>query len=84
VSFFSRVLFIAPAVLTLAIAACNAPPWTVSRSPDAITLRWYSDETDIAAAQTIADRHCRSTGRTAALVSNEQSGSVQVAEFRCR
>ena len=81
---FSRVLFIAPAVLTLAIAACNAPPWTVSRSPDAVTLRWYSDETDIAAAQTIADRHCRSTGRIAALVSDEQSGSIEIAEYRCR
>jgi hypothetical protein len=75
---------VAPAVLALTIAACNPPPWTVSQSPDAITLRWYSDEVDIAAAQTVADRHCRSTGKTAALTSNEQSGSVQVAEFRCR
>ena len=83
-SMISAMVCIAPAVLTLAIAACNAPPWTVSQSPEAITLRWYSDEVDIAAAQTVADRHCGSTGRTAALTSNEQSGSVQVAEFRCR
>ena len=66
------------------LGACNQPPWTVSRSPDAITLRWYSDELDIAAAQTVADRHCGATGRAAALASNEQSGSVQVAEFSCR
>jgi hypothetical protein len=70
--------------LLLLLAACNAPPWTVSRSPDAITLRWYADETDIAAAQTVADLHCRSFGKTAALASNEQSGSIQLAEFRCR
>jgi hypothetical protein len=72
------------AVLVLGIAGCNAPPWTVSRSPDAITLRWYSDETDLAAARTIADLHCRSTGRTAVLVSDEQSGSIEFAEYRCR
>jgi hypothetical protein len=39
---------------------------------------------DIAAARTIADLHCRSTGKTAALASDEQSGSIEIAEFRCR
>jgi hypothetical protein len=68
----------------LGVAACNAPPWTVRQSPDAITLRWYSDETDIAAARTIADLHCRSTGGTAVLVSDEQNGSIEIAEYRCR
>jgi len=38
-------------------------------------LRWYSDELDIAAAQTVADRHCGSPGMAAALASNEASGS---------
>jgi hypothetical protein len=47
-------------------------------------LRWYSDETDIAAAQTIADLHCRSFGRNAALASAEQNGSIEIATFRCR
>jgi hypothetical protein len=47
-------------------------------------LRWYSDETDIAAAQAIADLHCRSFGQTAALASDEQNGSIVIAEFRCR
>jgi hypothetical protein len=75
---------VAVAVLVLGVAACNAPPWTVSRSPDAIRLRWYSDETDIAAARTIADVHCQLTGKTAVLVSDEQSGSVEIAEYRCR
>jgi len=71
-------------VILLIVAACNPPPWTVSGSSDAITLRWYVDDTDIAAAQSIADRHCGSTGRSAVLASNEQSGSIQVAEYQCR
>ena len=71
-------------VILLIVAACNPPPWTVSGSSDAITLRWYVDDTDIAAAHSIADLHCRSYGKTAALASDEQSGSVEVAEFRCR
>jgi hypothetical protein len=74
----------AAAGLMLGLAACNPPPWTVRQSPDAIILRWYSDETDITAARTVADLHCRSTGRIAALVSDEQSGSIEIAEFRCR
>ena len=80
----SRTVRAAVAALLVGAAACNAPPWTVSRSPDAITLRWYTDDANIAAAQTIANRHCQATGRTAALISDEQSGSVEVAEFRCR
>ena len=75
---------VAVAALMIGVAACNGPPWTVSRSHDAITLRWYTDETDIAAARTVADLHCRSTGRTAVLVSDEQSGSIEIAEYRCR
>jgi hypothetical protein len=75
---------VAAASLALGVAACNAPPWTVRQSPDAIMLRRYSDDTDIATAQTIADMHCRSTGRTAALASDEQNGSMEIAEFRCR
>jgi hypothetical protein len=75
---------IATAAVLLVVAACNAPPWTVNRSPEAITLRWYADETDIAAAQTVADLHCRSFGKNAALASNEQNGSIQIAEYRCR
>ena len=82
-SMFFPTVRVAVAVLVLGVAACSTPPWTVNRSPDAITLRWYADEADIAAAQTVADLHCRSFGKTAALASNEQSGSIQIAEFRC-
>jgi hypothetical protein len=47
-------------------------------------LRWYADELDIGAAQTVADRHCGSFGKTAALASTAQNGSIQIAEYRCR
>jgi starvation-inducible outer membrane lipoprotein len=76
-------LRVAALPLLLLLATCNSPPWRVSQSPDAITLRWYSDEIGIAAAQAVADRHCRYFGKIAELASDEQSGSVEVAEFRC-
>jgi hypothetical protein len=84
VAMFLPAFRIATAAGLLVVTACNPPPWTVNRSPDSITLRWYADETDIAAAQAVADVHCRSFGKAAALASNEQSGSIQIAEYRCR
>ena len=83
-SMFFPTVRVAVAVLVLGVAACSTPPWTVNRSPDAITLRWYADELDISAAQTVADRHCVSFGKTAALASTAQNGSIQIAEYRCR
>jgi len=68
----------------LGLAACGGPPWTLSRAPDAITLRWYADETDSAAASTIAQQHCQSSGKRAELVSSTQDGSAQLATYRCR
>jgi putative hemolysin len=84
-------LHAAPAVFAIALglAACSEPPpWTQSASADRIVLRWYPSDTDPlstqAAAQAKADAHCAPTGRRAALVANEQSGSVQIATFECR
>ncbi len=56
----------------------------LTSSPDAITLRWYADETDIAAADATAPTHCQSLGKTAELISYEQNGSTQIGEYRCR
>ena len=75
----------AVAVATLlALAACGGPPWTISHTPDAITLRWYADETDSATAGAAAQAHCRSSGKKAELVSSTQDGSAQLATYRCR
>ena len=45
--------------LLLTLAACNGPPWTLNQSPTEISLRWYPDETDRAAAEAIAQQHCQ-------------------------
>ena len=68
----------------LALASCAGPPWTISRTPDAITLRWYADETDSAAADAAAQAHCQSSGRNAELASYDQDGSAQIGKYRCR
>ena len=71
-------------VLLLTLGACNGPPWVVDRTPDAITLRWYADETDSAVADAAAQAHCQSSNKTAELVSYGQNGSVQIGNYRCR
>jgi len=68
----------------LTLAACNGPSWTLSQSPTEISLRWYPDETDSAAAEAIAQQHCQSSGKNAELVSSTQDGSAQVATYHCR
>ena len=70
--------------MLLTLAACNGPPWVVSRTPDAITLRWYADETDSAAADAVAQAHCQSSGKNAELISYDQNGSAQIGKYRCR
>jgi hypothetical protein len=70
--------------MLLTLGACNGPPWVVSRTPDAITLRWYADETDSAAAGAAAQAHCQSSGKNADLVSYDQNASAQIGKYRCR
>ena len=70
--------------LLLGVAACSGPPWTLEQSPDAITLRWYADETDTAVADQLAQAHCASSSKSVALVSYDQDGSAQIGRYRCR
>jgi hypothetical protein len=70
--------------VSLALAACSGPPWTLNQTPDAITLRWYADETDSAAADAVAQAHCQSSGKSAELISYGQNGSAQIGKYRCR
>jgi hypothetical protein len=74
----------AGSAVLLILGACNGPPWILDRTPDAITLRWYPDETDSAAAAVVAQTHCQSSGRNAELISYDQNGSVQIGKYRCR
>jgi hypothetical protein len=75
---------IAAMVLLAAVAGCGGPPWAVQKSPDAIAVRWYPDETDIVAANHLAELHCRSWGRIAQLAFDSRDGSDEVAQYRCR
>jgi hypothetical protein len=68
----------------LALAGCNGPPWTLNQTPDTITLRWYADDTDSAAAGAAAQAHCQSSGKSAELISYDQDGSAQIGKYRCR
>ena len=66
------------------IGACNGPPWTLSQSSSGIDLRWYPDDTSSAAADTVAQMHCQSQGKSVELIAYEQDGSAQIGRYRCR
>jgi hypothetical protein len=68
----------------LCLGACSGPPWTLSQSPSEINLRWYSDDTPSAAADTVAQLHCQSWGKSAELVAYDQDGSAEIGRYRCR
>ena len=77
------------AILLATLAGCaDAPPWIQSASVDQITLRWYPSDADPfatqATAQAKADAHCAQSGRRAALVTTQMSGSVQIATYACQ
>lgn len=66
------------------IASGLYPPWTLSKSPERILLRWYPDVTPSVAAQQAAKQHCGTWNRSAQLVSDTRDGSAEIAEFFCR
>jgi hypothetical protein len=68
----------------LGLGGCSAAPWTLNKSANEITLRWYWDNTPDAAAYQVAALHCGSWGKSAELASTLQDGSDQIAQYRCR
>jgi (2Fe-2S) ferredoxin len=69
----------------LCLAACSSgPPWTLDRSPDGITLRWYPDNTPTAVADSVAQVHCRSQDRNVELIAYDHDGSAEIGRYRCR
>jgi hypothetical protein len=73
------------ACMLVNLAACTSgPPWTLSQSPEEISLRWYPDNTPNTAADGVAQAHCRSWGKNAELISYDQDGSAQLGRYRCR
>ncbi len=79
----SCALRLAGAIL-LAVAGCSGPPWVTAVSPDLVALRWYANQTPIFATAAVAQAHCASLGKTAVLVSDEESGGAQMARYDCR
>jgi hypothetical protein len=75
---------IAAMTLFFALAACSEQPWTLSKSPEMITVRWYPDESNIMAATQLAEAHCGSWGKAAQLATDIRDGSAEVAHYRCR
>jgi hypothetical protein len=47
-------------------------------------LRWYTDETDRAVADSVAQAHCQLSSKSAELISYDQDGSAQIGKYRCR
>jgi hypothetical protein len=66
------------------LGACEGPPWTLSKSPSEINLRWYPDDTPCTAADAVAQVHCQSSGKSAELVAYVQDGSAELGKYRCR
>jgi hypothetical protein len=75
---------IAGVMLLFALGACSEQPWTLSKSPEMITVRWYPDESNIIAATQLAAAHCGSWGKAAQLATDIRDGSAEVAHYRCR
>jgi len=70
--------------ILLCLAACSGPPWTLDQSPDGVTLRWYPDNTPNDVADSVAQVHCRTSGKSAELIAYDQDGSAEIGRYRCR
>jgi hypothetical protein len=75
---------VAGIAILLPLAACSGPPWTLDQSPDGMTLRWYPDNTPSDVANSVAQVHCRTSGKNAELIAYDQDGSAQIGRYRCR
>jgi hypothetical protein len=71
------------AIVLLSLAACSGEPWTLSQSPNEITLRWWSDELADAQAGGIAGAYCTQMGKAVQLGSIERDGSASIGYYRC-
>ena len=80
----SAMRLIAGTLVLLGVGACSTQPWILSKSPDAITVRWYPDESDVFAADQLAALHCQSSGKAARRESEILDGSAEIARYVCR
>jgi hypothetical protein len=71
------------ATLPLLLAACSSEPWTLSQSPNEITLRWWNDEIAAAQAGGVAGDYCTQMGKSVEIGSIERDGSASIGHYRC-
>jgi hypothetical protein len=71
-------------IAMLSLTACSGEPWTVSQSPNEITLRWWNSD-NIADAQANGDAgaYCTRLGKAVQLGDMEHDGSAVIAHYRC-
>ena len=70
-------------IVLLSLAACSRPPWTLSQSPDSITLRWWSDEIADTQAHGVAGTYCTQMGKAVQIDSVERVGSASIGRYSC-
>ena len=71
------------AIVLSSLAACTGEPWTLARTPNSITLRWWSDELADAQATGVAGAYCTQMGKAVEFGSIERSGSASIGHYRC-
>jgi hypothetical protein len=74
---------VAATIVLLSLSACAGEPWTLSRSPNSITLRWWNDEIGEAQAGGVAGSYCTQMRKSVELGSVERDGSAAIGHYRC-
>jgi putative hemolysin len=76
-------LLVIAATMVLSLNACSGEPWTLARSSDHITLRWWSDDMADAQAAGTASAYCAQVGRSFETIAIERDGSASIGHYRC-
>lgn len=67
----------------LMLVACAAPIAIDRASDDGTTLRWYTRDASIGAAEATAETHCRHLDKRARMIEEFEDQDVTVARFAC-
>jgi hypothetical protein len=70
-------------IVLLSLTACSGEPWTLARSSDHITLRWWSDDLADAQAAGTAGAYCTQMGKAVETIAIERDGSASIGHYRC-
>lgn len=80
----SKLFHLAIAVIALSsLAACSGEPWTLSRSSDQITMRWYTGDIPEGTATAEAGAYCTRLGKAVEIGGIERDGSAAIGRYHC-